>query len=291
MSAKEGIPKSKIDFNKISNQPKSSKPGKTKTKEASQPGASTKEAKKPGTSKIDFDKVDEQLTSKSKTHTKEKKSKAPKSTPSDKKSEVKRSTVPTETKRVVTCFAVVVDTSRSMSGNKLQLVKNALLNIWEQFASSDWVMLVEFNSKPNLILKWQSKSKITNWESLVDSLNVNAGTALYDAIGSTLQNIEKLEDLKTGSALPTASRLEMIVLTDGEDTSSTAFTVNNLVSRIPQIPNFTFTLIGVELTTESAKKICACKNAKYRPIQADEIQTTIEKTVTEAVERATLPEN
>jgi Ca-activated chloride channel family protein len=120
---------------------------------------------------------------------------------------------------------LVVDTSGSMKGEKLNNAQAALRTFLTQFPSDqEKVGLVEFNSTVVNVIEVDTLAR--NRPALnraIDNLQANGNTALLDAVRTAYQRLQKNAD---------ASRINAIVaMTDGRENAS-AVTLQRLVSEI-----------------------------------------------------------
>jgi len=123
---------------------------------------------------------------------------------------------------------LVMDTSGSMNDNhKIQNAREGAKQLVNLLSEGDRLSLLPFNSKSN----WASQNVLikTGKEELsktIDSLFAEGGTALYDSIDTAYQYL--LSQNHEGQA---DSILSIVVLTDGDDTSS-KMPLNELMDRI-----------------------------------------------------------
>ncbi|MBN1994795.1 MAG: extracellular solute-binding protein [Anaerolineae bacterium] len=110
---------------------------------------------------------------------------------------------------------LVMDTSGSMSGDKIEQAKQAALAFVNKMPPQNQVGLVRFDSSVNPVVPLASaegnQAEMTNQ---INSLYAEGDTSLYDAI---LQSIEFLRSSRSGED----DRIQaVIILSDGQDTSS-----------------------------------------------------------------------
>ncbi len=110
-------------------------------------------------------------------------------------------------------LVMLIDTSGSMQGRKIENVKSAAVEFVRQMGDDDRISLITFSSRPTVLAEHQqigqTRDKIV---SILDSLQASGDTALYDAIGQGASLIEETTSPETSNAI--------IVLTDGLDTGS-----------------------------------------------------------------------
>jgi Ca-activated chloride channel homolog len=106
-------------------------------------------------------------------------------------------------------LGLVVDVSSSMSKDKLDAMRTAVEEMLNgRLKKDDEVYYVEFASDTRLMQPWTSDRKAVI--NLIRKIKTRDGTAIYDAIMSALPL----------SAMGKHKKQVMLVLTDGEDTSS-----------------------------------------------------------------------
>jgi Ca-activated chloride channel family protein len=133
-------------------------------------------------------------------------------------------------------LVMLLDTSGSMRGSKIENMKAAAMQFVEQMGDEDRISIVEFYSQPEIRV---NNASIGDDRVLV--LNVIAGlepggdTTLFDAIGDG-------GELVGATASPEASNA-MIVLSDGEDTASSRYEFNqNLIDTATRNDTIVFTI-------------------------------------------------
>ena len=109
--------------------------------------------------------------------------------------------------------AVVIDTSGSMEGQKLAVIKNTLLNYIQNLGEQEKIALISFNSTiaTPVIIEGTQAGKDKGIE-FISKLNAGGGTRLYD---SSLYARDWLINNSRADAINA-----VLVLTDGEDSES-----------------------------------------------------------------------
>ena len=111
--------------------------------------------------------------------------------------------------RVPVSIGIVIDTSGSMDGEKMEAARDALDRFLTQLLDpADEVFLYRFDNAPSLVEGWtRDKQRISN---AVRAIQPHGGTALYDAVGDAVQMAQHGRNQKKA----------VLVISDGNDTSS-----------------------------------------------------------------------
>jgi Ca-activated chloride channel family protein len=110
-------------------------------------------------------------------------------------------------------LVMLLDTSGSMSGAKIDSARDAAIRFVGQMGDDDYLTLVAFSDEPVFVLHHARVGD--NRTRAIDTLKrlvADGNTALYDAIGDAAATIARTGSTQTTNA--------MVVLTDGLDTSS-----------------------------------------------------------------------
>ena len=110
-------------------------------------------------------------------------------------------------------LVMVLDTSGSMKGNKMDSMKEAAKQFVQQLNDNDFLTIVQFNGVPTVQVEHELVSSARESAvARIDGMKAAGGTALYDAIGDAADVIAR-------NTSPRQSNI-MVVLTDGLDTNS-----------------------------------------------------------------------
>jgi len=122
--------------------------------------------------------------------------------------------------RVPVSLGIVIDTSGSMAGEKIDAARSALNRfLYELLNPDDEVFLYQFSNFPILVQGWtKDKSRLSG---AMARLAPNGGTAMYDAVAEALPLATRGQNRKKA----------LVVISDGNDTSSRT-TVRELKQRI-----------------------------------------------------------
>lgn len=117
-------------------------------------------------------------------------------------------------------LVMLLDTSGSMRGGKINNMREAAVQFVEQMGDEDQLTLIAFSTEPELLVEGvdvgPNRQKIIN---AITDLSANGDTTLFDAIGDGANSIDRTNQ----SAMTNA----MVVLSDGMDTRSYRYSFNN----------------------------------------------------------------
>jgi Ca-activated chloride channel family protein len=149
-----------------------------------------------------------------------------------------------KTSRQPVFVVLLLDTSGSMAGEKLQAAKEGICDLMKTLKPTDLVMVITFNSE----VKRLTPKPVPPKEVDVSSVQASGTTRLYDAILEA--KFKKNAD----------RRPLLVVLTDGEDTSGSS--PDQARSRLsePGVPNFQCLLLGVG--SEAKRQLAALSPQK-----------------------------
>ncbi len=110
-------------------------------------------------------------------------------------------------------LVMLLDTSGSMRGNKIDNMLQAAVQFVGQMGDDDYISIIAFSTEPQIIINHvpigETRSKVINE---IQALHASGDTTLFDAIGDGAALLGKTTSVDTANAL--------VVLTDGEDTRS-----------------------------------------------------------------------
>lgn len=110
-------------------------------------------------------------------------------------------------------LVMLLDTSGSMRGNKIDNMKAAAVQFVENMGDDDYISLIAFATEPQILVNHvrigDTRAKVINE---ISNLRATGDTTLFDAIGDGAQLASTTTRVDTANAL--------VVLTDGEDTRS-----------------------------------------------------------------------
>lgn len=110
-------------------------------------------------------------------------------------------------------LVMLLDTSGSMRGSKIENMRTAAVQFVEQMGDDDTVSIIAFDTEPQLLVNHvrvgEARAKVVN---AIQSLRAEGDTTLFDAIGDGAAVIAATTSTNATNA--------MVVLTDGQDTRS-----------------------------------------------------------------------
>jgi VWFA-related protein len=114
-----------------------------------------------------------------------------------------------EAERVPVSLGIVLDTSGSMSGEKMAAARTALERfVYDLLGANDEMFLYRFDNRPILVQEWtQDRSKLVR---RLGSVTPSGGTALYDAVAEAIPL----------AATGTRRKKALVVISDGNDSNS-----------------------------------------------------------------------
>jgi VWFA-related protein len=114
-----------------------------------------------------------------------------------------------EAERVPVSLGIVLDTSGSMGGEKMESAKEAIRRfVYDLLGQTDEMFLYRFDSRPTLVQDWtEDRARLAR---ALGSIRPSGGTALYDGVA------EAVPLASAGSRRKKA----LVVISDGNDTNS-----------------------------------------------------------------------
>lgn len=131
-------------------------------------------------------------------------------------------------------LALLLDTSGSMRGAKMDNMRAAAIQFVEQMGEDDYLSIIAFSTEPELIIDHAqvgpNRQKIIN---AITNLRAEGDTTLFDAIGDGAVLLHGTSQPQTTNAL--------VVLSDGQDTRSYRYNANSSagVAQANNVPVFT----------------------------------------------------
>ncbi len=88
-------------------------------------------------------------------------------------------------------ISLVLDTSTSMSGNRLEILKVATKEIIQDLEEDDLISVVSFNDRASVLMTSQSNPKPAQIEASVNSLFAEGGTEIFQGLEAGFEEIRK----------------------------------------------------------------------------------------------------
>ncbi|MCP5098166.1 MAG: VWA domain-containing protein, partial [Chloroflexi bacterium] len=116
-------------------------------------------------------------------------------------------------------LVMLLDTSGSMRGSKMEGMLEAAVSFVDQMGDDDYISIVGFSTEPYLVVEHErlgdARQKVTN---AIENLRAEGDTTLFDGIGAGTKLLQETASLDTSNVL--------VVLTDGQDTRSYRYDAN-----------------------------------------------------------------
>jgi Ca-activated chloride channel homolog len=142
--------------------------------------------------------------------------------------------------RVPVSLGILLDTSGSMAGPKIQEAQEALGRfLFELLDKQDQLFLYRFSSRPIMLQDWTRDRQLL--ARALGRIQPNGGTAMYDAVAEAIPIAQRGENRKKS----------LLVISDGNDTSS-ATDIRDLKIQIRQSEVLVYA-IGIDGEGETAR--------------------------------------
>jgi Ca-activated chloride channel family protein len=116
-------------------------------------------------------------------------------------------------------LVMLLDTSGSMGGSKIDSARSAAIQFVEQMGSDDYISVIAFSDSPRTVVRYQQVGPHREQiKQAIAALWADGDTSLYDAIGDGAALIADTHSSQMTNAL--------VVLSDGMDTNSSRFGFN-----------------------------------------------------------------
>jgi VWFA-related protein len=135
--------------------------------------------------------------------------------------------------RVPVSLGILLDTSGSMAGQKMEEAQNALDHLlYDLLDKDDEVFLYRFSDYPTLLQNWTTDRALVS--RALGRITPNGGTALYDAVADAIPLMSRGRNQKKA----------LLVVSDGNDTSS-RMSIGELKQRIRESETLVYA-IGID---------------------------------------------
>ncbi len=170
-------------------------------------------------------------------------------------------------------ISLVLDTSTSMAGARMEILKTATKEIIQELADDDLVSVVSFNDRAKVLMPSQSQPKPVQIESSINSLYAEGGTEIFQGLEAGFEEIRK------NSSLDYVNHI--ILITDGH----TYGDEENCFGLAKSAANFDIGIsglgIGMEWNDEFIDQICAQTGGQCMFIQNSEnVKEFLEQSIT-----------
>jgi Ca-activated chloride channel homolog len=116
-------------------------------------------------------------------------------------------------------LVMLLDLSGSMRGGKMESMRTSAIQFVNQMNADDYLTIITFDTNPAIVFEYvQVGPNRADIVGAIERMQATGYTALYDAIGDGAEVIARTTSLETTNVL--------VVLTDGQDTSSSRFSFN-----------------------------------------------------------------
>ncbi|GAB4271511.1 MAG: VWA domain-containing protein [Candidatus Promineifilaceae bacterium] len=154
-------------------------------------------------------------------------------------------------------LVMLLDTSGSMRGDKVDSMKEAAVQFVEQMGDDDTITVITFSTAPSILIPptkvGEARNKIIN---AIQQINAGGDTALFDAISQGAAVL--------GGALRADATNVMVVLTDGVDTSSIRPFNDQLIQDATQNNTTVFTIAyGSDADEDVLQNLAFRANGNY----------------------------
>jgi len=170
-------------------------------------------------------------------------------------------------------ISLVLDTSTSMSGSRLEILKAATKEIIQDLADDDLISVVSFNDRAKVLMPSQSRPKPAKIESSVNSLFAEGGTEIFQGLEAGFEEIRKnsMSDYVN----------HIILITDGHTYGDEENCFSLAKSAIDFDIGISGLGIGIEWNDEFIDQICAQTGGQCMFIQhSKNIKAFIEQSIT-----------
>lgn len=152
---------------------------------------------------------------------------------------------------MTTHIGFVLDMSGSMGVIK-EATKEGTIAYVKELRKTDSSAKLSLTAFDTILERWVDDEVIRNVKinNVMESYHPRGGTALYDALGDTINRIAKhsREKIVPGDGL--RNKVVIVVMTDGQENSSRTFSrgsINDLVRKFTKRGNWTFVYLGANV--------------------------------------------
>jgi Ca-activated chloride channel family protein len=170
-------------------------------------------------------------------------------------------------------ISLVLDTSTSMAGARLDILKAATKEIIQDLADDDHISVVSFNDRAKVLMPSQSQPTPAKIESSINSLFAEGGTEIFQGLEAGFEEIRK------NSGLDCVNHI--ILITDGHTYGDEENCFSLAKSAADSDIGISGLGIGIEWNDEFIDQICAQTGGQCMFIQdSKNIKEFIERSIT-----------
>ncbi len=154
-------------------------------------------------------------------------------------------------------LVMLLDTSGSMRGSKIDNMQEAAVQFVQQMGDDDFLSLIAFSTEPEIIVEHvrvgDNRDKIVN---AIMALRAVGDTTLFDAIGDGSALLTQTTQPSTANA--------MVVLTDGQDTRSYRFNSTTAMREVTTNNATVFTIAyGGDADEQALERLATQANGNF----------------------------
>lgn len=147
---------------------------------------------------------------------------------------------------------VLIDTSGSMSGKKLERAKRAMRKFQRRCLIHDRFACGHFSDSPYLSMPLTPCNKEVSLSSFSDSWEAEGGTALYDSLDWAIRNLVTWRKQNPEQA---SQKGQIVVLTDGQDADSKLTVREVQRTMLSARPDIQVVLVGIGATGKQLRQL------------------------------------
>ncbi|MBN1890575.1 MAG: VWA domain-containing protein [Thermoflexales bacterium] len=155
-------------------------------------------------------------------------------------------------------LVMLLDTSGSMSGDKMEAMRQSAIQFVQQMGDDDFITVISFASQPTvLVYNQQVGPARPEIIKALQAMQAVGKTAMYDAIGEGARLVAESSSSQRSNA--------MVVLTDGKDNSSVTYRFNQqLIAAATAHDTTVFTIAyGADAEKESMTELASRANGNF----------------------------
>jgi Ca-activated chloride channel family protein len=169
-------------------------------------------------------------------------------------------------------ISLVLDTSTSMTGNRLDFLKAATKEIIQDLADDDLISVVSFNDRAKVLLESQANPTSAQIESSVNSLYAEGGTEIFQGLEAGFEEIRKNVSNDYVN--------HIILITDGHTYGDEENCIELAKSAADHDTGISGLGIGIEWNDEFVDQLCALTGGQCQFIEnQDNVKSFLEKSI------------